>query len=201
IVSVAPPNTAPTVDAGSASADAINEGSTFSRSGSFTDPDADRWSATVDYGDGSREQALALSAKTFALSHVYADNGDFTATVSVNDGTATGTDQVAVHVDNVAPTARFNAPARVHVRAPIALSLTSPVDPSPADVAAGLRYAFDCGDGAGFGAFGSTSDRSCPTSALGRRGVKGKIRDKDGGETEYSAFVEVTNALPVLSAG
>ena len=200
IVSVAPPNTAPEVDAGAAAA-AINEGGTFSRSGSFTDPDADNWSATVDYGDGSREQALALSAKTFALSHVYADNGDFTVTVSVNDGTATGTDQVAVHVDNVAPTARFNAPARVHVRSPFALALTSPVDPSSADVAAGLQYAFDCGDGAGFGALGTAGDRSCPTSALGRRAVKGKIRDKDGGESEYSAFVDVTNALPVVSAG
>jgi hypothetical protein len=199
IVSVAPPNTVPAVDAG---ADAsINEGGTFSQSGSFVDPDANAWTATVDYGDGSGVQALALSAKTFSLSHAYADNGNFTVTVSVNDGTATGTDQVAVHVDNAAPTATLGAPAGVHVGTPFVLSLTSPVDPSSADVAAGLQYAFDCGDGAGYGALGSASTRSCPTSALGSRSAKGKIRDKDGGQSEYGASVAVTNGLPVVSAG
>ena len=53
-----------------------------SSSGSFTDPGADTWTATVDYGDGSGVQALTLTDKTFNLSHTYADNGSYTVTVT-----------------------------------------------------------------------------------------------------------------------
>ena len=49
------------------------------------DPGTDTWTATVDYGDGSGSQALPLTGKTFELSHVYADNGSYTVTVTVND--------------------------------------------------------------------------------------------------------------------
>jgi len=97
-------NVAPIVDAG---VDAtINEGSTFTSSGSFTDPGADTWTATVNYGDGSGVQTLALTGKTFALSHVYADNAatPYTVTVTVTDKDGgIGTDTAAVTVLNVVP--------------------------------------------------------------------------------------------------
>ncbi len=51
-------NTAPTVNAGLDTT--ILEGGTFSSSGSFTDPDSDTWTATVNYGDGSGAQSLTL---------------------------------------------------------------------------------------------------------------------------------------------
>jgi hypothetical protein len=84
----------------------INEGSTFSRNGSFTDPGADTWSATVDYGDGSGVESLALSGKNFSLSHTYADdtNGPFTITIKVNDDDGFGSATVTITVLNVAPT-------------------------------------------------------------------------------------------------
>jgi VCBS repeat-containing protein len=66
-------------------------GQTRSFAGSFTDPGADTWTATVDYGDGSGAQPLALNAdKTFAFSHVYTASGTYTVTVTVtdDDGTA-----------------------------------------------------------------------------------------------------------------
>jgi hypothetical protein len=75
-------NVAPTVDPGPGST--INEGATFLSSGSFTDPGADTWTATVNYGDGSGDQVLALNADhTFTLNHFYADNGTSTVTVTV----------------------------------------------------------------------------------------------------------------------
>ena len=37
----------------------ITAGGTFSQGGSFTDPDADTWTATVDYGDGAGPAPLA----------------------------------------------------------------------------------------------------------------------------------------------
>ena len=58
-------NVAPTVNAGGDAT--VNEGSAFAQSGSFTDPGADTWTATVDYGDGSGVQSLALVGKTFGL--------------------------------------------------------------------------------------------------------------------------------------
>ena len=96
-------NVAPVVDAGPAAT--FSEGGSFVSSGSFADPGADTWSATVDYGDGTGVQPLALAAdKSFALNHTYGDNGVFAVIVTVTDddgGMGTGT--AAVTVTNVAP--------------------------------------------------------------------------------------------------
>jgi PKD repeat protein len=73
-------------------------GETYSTSGSFTDPGVDTWSATVDYGDGSGTQVLALQNKTFSLSHTYTAVGTFTTTASVFDGDDTGVGSQTVTV-------------------------------------------------------------------------------------------------------
>ena len=99
-------NVAPTVIAGLATGSA-DEGSDFTRSGSFTDPGTlDTWTATVNFGDGTGVQALTLSpAKTFNISHVYADNGTYTVTVVVSDDDlGSGSDTITVTIENVAPT-------------------------------------------------------------------------------------------------
>ncbi|QNT77021.1 tandem-95 repeat protein [Dehalogenimonas etheniformans] len=98
-------NVAPVVDAGAATA-SIDENTTFTRSGSFTDPGDDTWTATVDYGDGGGTVALTLTGKTFNLSHTYADNGVYTVTVTVTETDleeAYGSDTITVTVNNVAP--------------------------------------------------------------------------------------------------
>lgn len=66
----------------------ILPGETYTASGSFTDPGADTWTATADYGDGSGSAALGLSGMSFGLSHTYAAAGSFTVTVTVGDGDA-----------------------------------------------------------------------------------------------------------------
>jgi PKD domain-containing protein/thrombospondin type 3 repeat protein len=96
-------NVAPVVDTGAGTT--INEGDAFSGVGSFTDPGADTWTATVDYGDGSGVQSLSLSGKTFSLSHVYADDGTYAVEVCVtDDDSGKGCDTLTVTVNNVAPT-------------------------------------------------------------------------------------------------
>jgi hypothetical protein len=95
-------NTPPAIDA--LSDDEIDEGDLFEQLGSFTDPDADSWVATVDYGEGDGVEPLVLSGKDFTLSHVYADNGVYTVTVTVDDGKAVDTASLTVTVNNVAPT-------------------------------------------------------------------------------------------------
>jgi PKD repeat protein len=66
-------------------------GETYSTGGSFVDPGADPWSATVDYGDGSGVNSLALTGMSFSLSHTYSTAGTFTVTVAVSDDDATAT--------------------------------------------------------------------------------------------------------------
>jgi hypothetical protein len=95
----APPNTAPTVDAGPDAS--ISAGATFTSSGTFNDDHPESVTATVDYGDGGGPVALTLDAiaKTFSLSHVYATAGSKTVTVKVTDaGTLNATDTATVTV-------------------------------------------------------------------------------------------------------
>ncbi|MCX2983455.1 hypothetical protein EYC98_21560, partial [Halieaceae bacterium IMCC14734] len=65
----------------------IDPAGTLTAGGAFTDPGSlDTWTATVDYGDGSGVQALALNPdKSFALNHSYAVSGVYTVTVTVSD--------------------------------------------------------------------------------------------------------------------
>lgn len=111
------------------------------------------------------------------------------------------TASTTVTILNVAPTATFSAPAAVDEGSAIVLALTNAYDPSSADTQAGFSYAFDCGDGGGYGAFSSADSASCPTSDNGALTVKGKIQDKDGGETEYGATVTIANVAPTVTLG
>ena len=99
-------NVAPSVDAGED--DEIDEGGTFSASGSFSDPGSlDTHTATVDYDDGG-VQPLALNAegKTFDLSHTYADSGTYTVRVEVTDDDGDSqSDTLMVTVNNLVPVA------------------------------------------------------------------------------------------------
>jgi hypothetical protein len=117
-----------------------------------------------------------------------------------DDAGLTATAQQTVTVANVAPSATFGAPASSSAGFPFTLSLSGVSDPSAADMAAGFTYAFDCGDGSGYGAFGSSASTSCPTTDVGVRSVGGKVRDKNGGIREYTATVNVTVTFDSLCA-
>jgi hypothetical protein len=169
----------------------INEGSSWSGSGSFTEPGAGTsWTATVNYGDGTGVQDLTLTDKTFVLSHTYADNDDYTVTVTVkNNNEISGSDYYDVTVNSVAPTATFNTNSPVNEGSDIVVSLTSPSDPSTADTTAGFTYAFDFGSG--YGEFSTSNTASITAADDGVVTVNGKIMDKDGYATEYTADVTV----------
>ena len=169
-------------------------GATLDGTGS-SDPDGDpltySWSVT---GPATCDD---LTSPTQTCT--WPDNGSFDVCLTVDDGQYSDSACASVTVNNVAPTASFSAPSNVNEGSDIALSLTSPFDPSSADTTAGFQYAFDCG--AGYGAFGSSSGASCPTTDNEVRTVGGKIRDKDGGESEYTASVTVVNLPPTVSLG
>lgn len=256
--------------------------------GSFVDPDADAWTAAVDYGDGTGPQPLALNPdKTFALRHTYADEGPHAVTVTLDDGhgpaavasfvvsivdrsapvftvpvlsdvqeggsltlhavladpdandtvmfewlgdgradaadpaaytlsglesgthvvRVTARDQagnatmfdVEVHVRNVAPTAVFSADGPIDEGSAATVSFSAATDPSAADAAAGLAYAFDFdGDGV-FEVAGTSPVVSHVFAQDGTYIVHGRVTDRDGGSTDYAAAVTVRNVPPAVT--
>ena len=89
-------NVAPVV--GTFAGATIIRGETYTSSGTFTDPGADTWTATANYGDGSGPSSLSLTGNAFSLSHAYATAGTFTVTVTVNDDDTSGAGSQTVSV-------------------------------------------------------------------------------------------------------
>ena len=91
-------NVAPSVNAIASAT--ILQGETYTATGTFADPGADTWTATVDYGDGGGAGVLTLDGQQFSLSHTYANAGTFDVAVDVFDGDdhGTTTTQVVVHI-------------------------------------------------------------------------------------------------------
>lgn len=171
----------------------VDEGSAAQLGATGSDPEGAALTYAWDLND---DGVFETPGKTVSFA---APDGPATPTVRVevtDAGGLTATAAAVVDVGNVPPTATLEAPASSSAGFPFALALTSPHDPSAADTAAGFSYAFDCGSG--YGAFGSASTASCPTSDVGTRFVRGKIRDKDGGVTEYRGTVRVTVTVTSL---
>ncbi len=163
----------------------INEGETYSESGSFSDPTSTSWTGTVNYGDGSGVQALTLSGTNFSLNHLYKDNGIYTITVSVTDNQgAIGTETATITVSNVVPAVG---------------PITAPTDPVQVNTAVTAAASFtdlgvldthtavwDWGDGITSGTVtenngsGTVSDNHTYTSA-GVYTIALTVTDKDGG--------------------
>ncbi len=182
------PNQPPTADAGGPYA--VDEGSAASLAAGGSDPEAGVLTYAWDL-DGDDVFETAGASASFAV-----DDGPSVHTVRVqvtDDGGLTATAVAGVTVANVAPTAVFHAPGQAF--GPFTLSFTSPHDPSAADTAAGFAFAFDCGSG--FGAYGAAATASCPAGS-GSLAVGGRIRDKDGGTTEYHAAVAAGTSLDGL---
>jgi PKD repeat protein len=187
-------NVAPSVSVGGEAT--IDEGDTFTRSGSFTDPGADTWTATVDYGDGGGAGALALAGKNFNLSHTYVDNGLNTVTVTVTDDDAgVGSDDADVTVNNVAPTVDAGPDATVDSGEIYDFS-GSFSDPGIADNPWGWVIEW----GFGPNTTGSTDDQSAAITAsrqvcvAGDYTVRLTVTDKDDG----SGSDELTLTVPYI---
>jgi hypothetical protein len=179
---------------------------------SFTDP-SDPSAADTDAGfhyafacDGaSLASATYASSGTDPSASCTFDDGDsnpdVTGRIIDRDGGYFET-TTTVAVENVAPVATFAIPAPVSEGDSFALSLTGPSDVSETDAATGFTYAFDCGDGQGYGSFDTDASATCQSAdGPAAPAVGGKIRDKDDGVTEYTDSVTVVNAAPTAMVG
>jgi hypothetical protein len=193
-------NVAPLVAANNASV-TVNEGQTATNTGTWSDANAGD-TVTLSASVGAVTKSGTNASGTWSWSFTTTDGpaDSQTVTITANDGNGgVATTTFSLTVSNVAPTATFGNNGPVDEGSPILLSLTSPSDPSSADTTAGFTYAFDCDDGSGYGAFGASNSTTCPTTDNGTRTVKGKIKDKDGGQTEYTASVTVSNVAPTAT--
>ncbi|MFK8114585.1 MAG: CARDB domain-containing protein, partial [Rubripirellula sp.] len=85
LLTVEDPNVVPTIEFDSPPSSVVRD-VPFMFDGSFTDPDADSWTATVNYGDGSGDQPLVITEKNFQLAHTYGSEGPYVIVVTIDDG-------------------------------------------------------------------------------------------------------------------
>ena len=178
-------NVAPAVDAGPD--ESGNEGGAVLFSGSFTDPGvADTHTILWDFGDG------ATASGTLSPVHAYADNGTYTATLTItdDDGSVTS-DTLTVTVSNVAPTAVLSNSGPVSEGEQVTVIFSGEFDPSAADTAAGFIYSFDFDNDGVFEVSGTSPSATHTFADAGQHTVNARIADKDGDFTEYSTIVVV----------
>jgi hypothetical protein len=193
-----PPNASPVVAA--LPSLATGEGSTMDSSGSFTDPDSTSWTATVDYGDGTGPQPLALAGKTYSLSHTYADNGAYTVTVLVKDDAgATGTGSFDVTVANVSPSVNAGPDATLSDTKTTFTQAGFFVDPGADTWTATVDY----GDGSGSQALTLNPDKTFTLNhsykKKGTYPVTVQVVDDDGGVGTDTVMVYVKVAAANLN--
>ncbi|MEJ7590078.1 MAG: PKD domain-containing protein [Planctomycetaceae bacterium] len=192
-------NVAPTPTISSISSTRL-EGTSISFSGTATDPagSRDTLSYVWNFGDGS---ATASGAD---VTHIYADNGTFTVTLTVSDedgGSASTTQTITVA--NVAPTAVFSNGGDITPSQTATVSFSNSTDPSPEDMAAAFQYFYDFDNDDTFDLSSSSSSVNVPssyTAGAGTKTVRGRIADKDGGNTDYSTHFAVIQVLSTAAA-
>lgn len=215
----APLLAAPLVDAGPDAT--ASEGSLFTGAGSVNDVGSQSWSGTVNYGDGSPTETLAIGAdRTFLLSHVYGDNGVYPVTVTVTDDEALkGVDTVQVTVNNVSPSLYVCGRKTVTEGAVLSLpNMGMFTDPgftnAPGGTAETFSYSINWGDGSAVdtgsatvsiaGASGKVTrgvfDGTHTYADDGQYTVALTVQDDDGGTSlTRLVTVAVTNAPPVVT--
>jgi len=127
----------------------VDEGTPLSGlSGTFVDPDDDKWEGGIDWGDGNWDEIkIDPDKKLFFLpDHTYVDNGVYKARVIIKDGYDGGECTFTVTVNNVPP--KLTCPGDQKVDEGTALSGLSGSFTDPGDDKWEGRV--DWGEGAGF---------------------------------------------------
>jgi hypothetical protein len=197
VPSAVPTNTPPTISV-SASTLVVNEqssGTPATMVGTVSDPNGDAINlmasvgAVVNNGDG-----------TWVWSWLPTDGPSQSqpVTITADDGHGSASQvSFSLQVNNVPPTAVFSAnPVSIGLTESTQLIFTGASDVSPVDMAAGLAYSFDCNNDGNFEVLNSPEPQFvCSYATADTYMVLGRIADKDGAATDYTATVVVTAPL------
>jgi hypothetical protein len=166
----------------------VNEGSPvqFDASGSRA-LDGEPLTFTWNFGDSTTGTGSQPT-------HVYADDGVYTATVSVSDGTAVSTATETVTVLSVPPTVTFSGPTDAGPGQTRTFTFSAN-DISPVDQAAGFTYQITWGDGSTQTIQGGSSVSVTHVfTAAGPYSVYATATDQDGGTGSVRQQVQVVTA-------
>jgi PKD repeat protein len=164
----------------------------FDGSGS-SDPGNDPLTYTWNFGDN-----ITVTTVSPTINHTYADNGTYSATLTVDDG-AGGVDTTTVMVDvqNVNPTVTTNPSVyTTTVGVPVSPSATGSDVAGPADP---LTYAWDLDNNGSFEQPGQTVTFT-PTTT-GTFTIAVQVDDGDGGTAIDTAIVQVNSLTPLAGLG
>ncbi|MBI1282551.1 MAG: DUF4082 domain-containing protein, partial [Anaerolineaceae bacterium] len=120
-------------------------------------------------------------------------------TITADDGQGGVTQQTfTVSVSNSAPTANFaNTSGVINSNGTAVLAFSGASDLGSADAAAGFLYSYDCTGDQTFEITDTTLTQfPCPYPTEGTYNAVGRIKDKDGAFTDYTAVVNVIAVAP-----
>ncbi len=215
-LSVTVNNVAPTIAVtGNAN---VNEGSLYTLNlGLITDPGDDTvFRYIINWGDGVFTDTTANPENT-VHNHTY-DDGTILRNVIISlfdeDGSphanAGNPKPFPVTVNNVDPTATFFNGGAVSEGSNGLVGFAAQFDPSVADTNAGFSYSYDFNNDGDFADSGELTDVASASTAVPAlyladgpavRTVRGRIKDKDGGFTDYTTNITVNNVTPVVNGG
>ena len=186
----------------------LAEGGAMTVSADFTDPgsgfasNAETYTCTADFGDGTARAAGVVTGTTCTARHTYVKPGSHDITVAVTDSNgATGTIGYGVVVSNVAPIVG-TVSASQPVEGQAFTASANFTDPGYGSGAETYTCTVDYGDGSGPQA-GAVSGNSCRGSShtylvTGTYIVTVAVSDSNGGTSSASKTVSVLNVAPSI---
>lgn len=185
-------NAPPTAEANGPYATTITTPITLTAVGS-SDPVDEALTYQWNFGDG----ALSAIMTNTMVTHVYTDDGLYTATLRVTDSRgASDTESTLVYVQNLPPTALASAtPTSADKNVPIDFSAVGSTDPD--DPLSVLLYQWNFGDGV-------TDNGANVTHAYAAGGVYTAtltVTDDNGANDTAEVVITINNALPLAAAG
>ena len=174
------------------------EGTLAMNSGTFSDPDPGdlvKFAASI-----GTVTATGASMGTWDWEYLTEDGPDEDQEVTIYacDGTgvepcepaeASSSITFDLKVNNFAPSGTFNSLTSAVAGESFDVSITDVTDPSGPDMTAGFTYDFDCGSG--FTGSPSASNTATCIATGTTQTVRGKVIDKDDGETIYQEVMSI----------
>jgi len=149
----------------------------------------------------SLNNTTVASASTPTLFFTFPDNGPYVLSVTAKDkdGAVSAPAVVNLNVADVPPTASFTNSGVQSEGADGMVSFTNQADVSAADMAAGFHYSYDFNNDGVFEINDSPMSSIVVPGAFltgGTAVVHGRIKDKDGGFTDYTTTFQLSNVAP-----